>query len=126
MKKLKENSDFSTIKSPSPFKIERAPGFIRNDSAKLNQAYLNRRQEEEINFHDKLPLIANLDRLETQFLSLFQDITVIRNSLLEELNSPLLSKKHRFIMTKIIKELDAINSNINNNMILELDKLGAE
>jgi hypothetical protein len=123
--KKRINEEFSALRSSSPYKIRRDKGFVQDARPQMNQRYLMQKTEEINNFYERQRMAGEFDKLEPLFITLFKQITYIKEFLGTQENQPLLKKHHLKAIRNISKHLDKINKVISTDILDELDKLGA-
>lgn len=124
--KKRINEEFSPLKSSNPYKIRRDKGFVQDATPQMNQRYLMQKTQEINNFYEKQRMAGEFDKLEPLFLTLFKQIGYIKEFLSSQENQPLIKKRHIKAIRNISTKLDKINAIIADDILKELDKLGAE
>ena len=121
---MAQPTEYSARRSKSPYKIQVAPGFNRDGSETMNDAFLQRRAEEEAvnNSHDQL--IGNLDTLSSDFMTLFTTMSTIRSKVDQTMLLPFLKKQHLNKLKLLSRYVDDINKIITLKVIPEIDELG--
>lgn len=117
-------NEYSARRSKSPYKIQVAPGFTRDASDIMNDAFLERRAEEEARNTAHEQLIGNLDSLSSDFMSLFTTLSTMRGKINQAMMLPMLRKEHLQLLKSLSKYVDEINGKITNKIIPEIDGLG--
>ena len=106
---MPDAKEFSVGKSRSPYKIQVAPGFNRDNSGEREQAFRAIRGEQEAMNTQHKQLIGNLDSLSSDFVSLFTTMSNIRNKIEETTRMPFISEMHLKELRKIVKIVDKNN-----------------
>lgn len=123
-KKLVNEGDFSVLRNPSPYRVGRAPGFVRNADVTLKRNYLMRRAEEENTYYQSQQLVGQLEQLGPMMQNLFGQIVDIRNFISNQKSQPLINDKQKKTMDKIAGLLDDAVKIISVDCLKEIDKLG--
>jgi hypothetical protein len=118
------HTQYPVTKGGSPYKIKLAPNFKADSSDDMERAYFRNRAAEEAANNQHKQLIGNLDSLSSDFVSLFNTLTIIREKLKQNSRIPFLSKFHFTKIRILIKLVDKINSVIMNKIIPLIDELG--
>ena len=90
----------------------------------MNDAFLERRAEEEARNTAHKQLIGNLDSLSSDFMSLFTTLSTMRGKINQAMMLPMLRKEHLQLLKSLSKYVDEINGKITNKIIPEIDGLG--
>lgn len=123
-KKIVNEADFSVLRNPSPYRVGRAPGFVRNADDALKRSYLMRRAEEENSYYQTQQLIGQLEQLGPMMQNLFAQMVDIRNFISSQKMQPLVKPKQKDTLDRITKHMDKIVKIISTDCLQEIDKLG--
>ena len=118
------HTNYPVTKGGSPYKIKLAPNFKADSSDDMERAYFKTRAEEEAANNQHKQLVGNLDSLSSDFVTLFNTLTIIREKLKENSRIPFLSKFHLAKIRFLIKLVDKVNGVIMNKIIPLIDELG--
>lgn len=125
-KQLNEFNSWSTVRTPSPYKITRAPNPVMNADSKLKQDYFYQKAEENQNFIEKKQLVGQLDGLQPMIMDVYQQFTNMRNLIEKTKSHPLATDKQKKVMSNIQKIIDIYNETMLNDIVPMLDELGVE
>lgn len=123
-KKVINEGDFSVLRNPSPYRVGRAPGFVRNADDALRRSYLMRRAEEENSYYQSQQLIGQLEQLGPMLQNVFEQMVNIHNFIEGQRMQPLITKKQKKSLDNINAMLNDITKTLSIDCINEIDKLG--
>lgn len=115
--------DFSILRSPSPYRIGRAPAPLFNADEQMAQNYLLRAAEEANTFNQKLQLAGRLDKLDPLIRDLYKQYALIYHFIDEQLNDPTYTKETKEQMIDFLKKFDKIGTVIMSEIIPSLDEM---
>lgn len=123
-KKLVNEGDFSVLRNPSPYRVGRAPGFVRNADDALRRNYFMRRAEEENSYFQAQQLIGQLEQLGPMMQNLFAQVVDIRNFIDSQKMQPLITQKQKNSLDKVIAKMDKAAKILSIDCMNEIDNLG--